>query len=146
MRLWVSDEDRKNIEKAKTIDELLLIAYYILIGMPKPIGMVCGPISTGGTGDRKTNIAAIRSTADRLQRAGKSIFDQTIFDKAFARLETQRAQENPYWLLENFYRQLFTNRFITTLYFLPTWQSSLGARWEHNEGKRLWLKTIHVRE
>ena len=151
---WVTDELREEIAKAKTIQELLWIAYLILDAMPSPIGMVCGPISTGDTGDRKANIAAIRSAADRLQRKGKNIFDQTIFDDAFTRLLEQlqlrienKGWEAPYWLLEQFYQPLFSSRgHLSTLYFLPLWKTSFGAKWEHEMGKITGKKIVHLRK
>lgn len=145
MRLWVTEEDRIGIARAMTIEELREIAFRILERIPRPTGMVCGPISSGGWGNIKANILTLLEAIERLQRNGKNIFNQTIFEDAFTRIMKTRINLiDPFLLLEEFYRPLFEGGGITTLYFLRAWRSSLGTCWEHEEAKRLGMKKNHL--
>ena len=49
-------------------------------------GMVCGPISTGGTGNQIHNFEVFNATIRGLKRRGIKIFDQTPYEYGLRKL------------------------------------------------------------
>jgi len=47
-------------------------------------------------------------------------------------------------LLKEFYLPLFKSGYITKLYFKHDWKTSMGARWEHKQAKKLGLEIIYL--
>ena len=80
---YVSQQDLEKIDAALTFEELRDIAFRILRRMPQPVGMVCGPISTGG-GTVEENLAALARGIDGRIRNGNNIFIQLFFEAAMA--------------------------------------------------------------
>lgn len=109
--------------------------------LKKPVIQVCGPISTGGFGAIKNNLDMMQTVISYLRDKGFSVFDQTVYEKPFSKIVDN---SNGYDLrvLEHFYKPLFEKNYIDELIFLPDWQSSFGASWEHEVGKSYGLK-IH---
>ncbi len=48
-------------------------------------------------------------------------------------------------LLTDFYQPLFETGLIKILYFLPDWQSSVGARWEHDQALKLGIEIVYLK-
>jgi hypothetical protein len=125
--------DIARIEGSGTFEEMVDIAYKILDRMPADVGMVCGPITSGGLGSVEANIAEFGRRITALQENGKVIFDQMPFEA-----DMQRIKKTPYYdptrdhLLETFYIPIFNHPKIKTFYFIPGWEASYGARWERN--------------
>lgn len=130
------------IDSAETFEELAEIAMSILKDMSlegKPIVQICGPISTGGLGDIDKNFERFKKAVETAGEKGLHVFNQTSFEEAIQRLSkyTQsKHSQNPdsyhMPILEVFYRKIFESGFVKTTLFLPDWQSSKGATWEHN--------------
>lgn len=51
-KYWTKDDVLK-VENATTFERLRDVALKILKGMPRPVGMVSGPITSGGEGSVK---------------------------------------------------------------------------------------------
>ncbi len=49
-------------------------------------------------------------------------------------------------LLEEFYLPMFKSGLIKILCFLPGWQNSIGATWEHEQAKKLGIPIIYLAE
>lgn len=145
--IYTTEQDLKEIEKAKTFEELLTVALRIADRLGYPVGMVCGPITSGGIGSQQENVAKIARAIQVLrQEAGEIIFNQLVFEEAMMRIK-----ETPYYrdashLLETFYRPIFERRKIQTFYFVTGWQSSFGASWEHAEAVRLGINIVYLPE
>ncbi len=143
MRNYVTQQNLEEIDEASTFEELNDIAFRVLRRMPQPVGMVCGPITTGG-GTVEENLAALAKGIDERIQKGKDIFIQLFFEAAMHRIKETSYYRDGNHLLETFYLPLFEAGLIKTLYFLPTWQSSEGASWEHAQALRLGMKIIYL--
>ena len=140
---YITLQDFVEIEAAETFEELRDIAFRILRLMPQPVGMVCGPITSGG-GTPEENLAALAKGVDEQIRGGKNIFSQLFFETAMYWIISTPYYRDGNHLLETFYQPLFEAGLIKTLYFLPTWQSSDGAMWEHEQAIRLGMEVVYL--
>lgn len=137
--------DWQSLAAASSFDDCAAIALAILGRMPQPIGEVCGPISTGGRGSVEENLKAFDQTINRLLQEGKNIFDQVPFERPmFALLSSGKETRESDRLLTAFYLPIFESSLISTLYFMPDWQSSHGATWEHEQAKRLGMEIVYL--
>lgn len=143
MNNYWKDGHYKELEKVKTFKEMLKIAFDILESMPKPITQVCGPISTGGKGSIEENLKMFPKAAEWLSLKGHNIFSQAPFESPIERVKYNYSGY-PYALLEEFYRPIFESKMINTFAFLPGWQSSTGAKWEHDQAKKLGIKILYL--
>ncbi len=120
------------LEAAPTIQSLLPIALRILERMPHGVSMVCGPISTGGKGSVEENLALFGVAIETLASRGENIFSQMPFERPI-----QRMKKTNSGLLNTFYLPIFKSGRVRRLCFLPGWESSEGATWEHERGVEL---------
>ena len=137
-------EDERVIKTVGSYAELCEVAMRILARIKGPVGFVCGPISTGGTGSPKKNIVIFKRYIAKLCKEGKNIFNQMPFEKTLWRL--LKVLENPEdRLLQEFYLPLFKSGKLTTFYFIHGWETSYGARWEHKQAKRLGIRCVYLK-
>ncbi len=75
----------------------------------KKVGMVCGPISTGGLGSIPANLERFHLAITTLTEAGYPIFTQMPYEEALHRIRDQSVGPGVYdnQLLEEFYLPLF---------------------------------------
>lgn len=143
---YFSFDDEQRMTQSETFEELAEIAIEILGRMPGEVGIVCGPISSGGKGTVEANIAEFGNRIEELKSQGLEIFDQMPFE-----LHMWRIKETPYYdptrnhLLEEFYGRLFASEKLTTFYFIPGWESSYGASWENNVARDLGKTIIYLK-
>lgn len=143
-KYW-NEEEIKLLNNVESLPEMYDIAVNIIEKMPKPIIQVCGPITTGGVGNVSGNLKELNNKIFELQNNGLSIFDQSVFEDTTQKL-TEKLSKNEYFadVLTEFYLPLFEKGYIEELYFLPDWQTSKGATWEHEQAKRLGLKIVYI--
>ena len=110
--------------------------------MPQPLGQVCGPISSGGCGSIEENLKRFEHVIYQLTMQGKNMFNQVPFEQPMRRLMKDR--NAPYQLLNGFYLPLFQSGLIRTMYFLHDWQTSHGARWEHDRAEELHIERVYL--
>jgi hypothetical protein len=134
-------EDFADVEKAETFKDLYTIAQQIITRMPKPFGGVCGPLATGGLGNFEKNLHAFNETIKKLQKDGHEIFDQVPFEIPMQNIKKNFGVE---LILTDFYQPLFESGNIDAFYFMPNWQTSRGANWEHREAERLGIKIVYL--
>jgi hypothetical protein len=126
---------------ADTFEALAEKAVTNLRGMQN-LGMVCGPITTGGTGNQIHNFEVFNATVRGLERRGKKLFNQVPYEFGLRRLAYKwEAEGNTGYcmpILTVFYARVFESKVVTEGWFIPGWHSSFGARWEReklsNEG------------
>lgn len=141
---YATKNDLADIAKAKTFEELRNIAFRILDRMPWPIGIVCGPLTTGGLGSFELNMARMRNTISGLICCDEAVFNQLIFEKAIHRITDNKSYyKDGNHLLETFYLPIF-KKYIRVIYFIPGWESSIGASWEHKRAEEFDIKIIHL--
>ncbi|MES2930592.1 MAG: DUF4406 domain-containing protein [Patescibacteria group bacterium] len=132
------DEDWENLRKASTLADLYTIASRILNQMPQGnIIEVCGPIGTGGRGSVEANLAYFNEKIHALQRDGHIVFDQMPFEDSMQRIKKELPVDAHDLILSEFYLPLLTQGKIAAFYFLPGWETSKGATWEHDLAGRL---------
>ncbi len=109
------------------------------------LGMVSGPISTGGLGSVEANMVAFEGTVALLELIGVPLFNQLPFEPHMWRIAKREGVDfNPRELLEGFYLPLLMSGRIGTLYFIHGWEGSSGARWEHGKTIELGLGRIFL--
>jgi len=145
MNNYWKDGHYKELEKVKTFKEMLKIAFDILENMPKPITQVCGPISTGGKGSIEENLKMFPKAAEWLSRKGYNVFSQAPFESPIERVKCNYSGY-PYALLDEFYLPVFKSKLINIFAFLPGWQSSTGAKWEHEQAEKLGIEILYLPE
>ena len=137
---WAKDE-LVRFEGVATCAEMFLVAKSILERMPAPISQVCGPISTGGAGTAEGNITIMARAIEHLEERGHNVFNQLPFQKAmFEMINSRKEASYPMYILEDFYLPIFESGLVKLFHFLPDWQSSTGAKWEHAQAKRLGIE------
>lgn len=139
-------EDWENLEKAESIGDLYIIAQNIISKMPKPFVQVCGPIATGGLGSFETNLNAFNETIKELQKQGLTVFDQMPFEKPMQRIKKKIISNGEYadFILTDFYYPIFESGLVSAFYFMPNWQTSFGAKCEHEKAKELGIKIVYL--
>jgi hypothetical protein len=131
------------LSSSQSITDLTDTALTVLQRLPQPVGQVCGPISNGGLGSIEANLEQFRLTISKLVSDGKTIFDQMPFEDHMMRLTSEKYNAGAKAdLLDQFYLPIFRSGLVRNLYFIPDWQSSAGALWEHQQAQRLGL-SIH---
>lgn len=149
---YYTEEDYKAIEAADICSELVPIAINILQRMCNAgcddIKQVCGPISTGGKGSVLENIAEIDKVICEFVEQGHQIFNQMPFEGAMERVhkEWEAAGNTTYCqpILDEFYLPIFESGMVKNMVFLNDWQSSKGARWEHDQAMRLGINITYL--
>jgi hypothetical protein len=132
------------VNRAETFEELASIAIDMLNEIYTSediIVQICGPISTGGSGDIRKNINRFKKSIEIARKKGLKVFDQTPFEESVARLSSKYKKVDGYCIdiLEIFYRRIFESKLVGKVLFLPDWQSSRGARWEREITTKLGL-------
>ncbi len=151
---YLTKRDKSDLQKSKTFEALAAIALRVLKRMhakeqkkahPREIGMVSGPISTGGFRSHHANITAFQKTIRWLEKKDYCIFSQMPFEKHMWRImETPYYQSGEMQLLTKFYRPIFESGFVIIIHFMWNWRTSFGAQWEHKESKRLHIKRNYL--
>ena len=139
-------KDKADLLKARTFTRLCKIALRVIRRMPKPVGEVCGPITSGGYGNKKQNVRAFKATIKKLIVQGNNIFNQMPFEDSMERILRTPVFRGGDQLLVEFYLPIFESRLITTFYFMANWKTSVGARWEHRQAKRLKIPIVYLPE
>lgn len=131
------------IENGTMFEHLVPIAMKIITSLEPPLGMVCGPISaTGGTKSVERNMKIFTSHIELLENKKLKIFSQLPFEKTLWRILA--AGENENVLLETLYLPLFNSGMLNVFYFIPGWESSFGANWEHEQALRLGIEIFYL--
>lgn len=132
------------IKSATDYHLLRVVAEEIISLMKGPVGMVCGPISTGGVGSIEGNMERFHLAVHSLHSLGQSIFDQTVFEQKIAELHSPGEDGYDWNILHDFYHPIFKSGVIHRKFFIPGWESSTGARWEREQAKELSIQVIDL--
>lgn len=130
--------DRIILGKARTFKDLADLAISIIARMPSGIEMVSGPISTGGVGSINGNRRVFEHVIEILVNERKAnVFSQMPFEDKMVEFYKAWHAENPEEkyctpILDDFYERVFSSGKIVALHFINGWESSFGAKWEHD--------------
>jgi hypothetical protein len=142
MDLYMTDAEAAAVERSETFEELLEIALINANRMRQPLGVVCGPITSGGPESIQANLARFAWTIHALRANGLEIFSQMPLEKAFFRIKRSSYYRGGLHLLDTFYRPFFESCLVQTMYFIPGWERSPGACWEREQGRRLGMSVM----
>ena len=142
---YMTGEDYADIATAGSFTELAEIALRILERMGDGVGMVCGPISTGGLGDVRKNLERFNQAIETLEGLGNGVFNQMPFEDAIQRL---RDWNVPYdeRILTEFYAVIFKSGRIEKQYFIHDWPTSYGSTWERRQAAERGSEIIDLDE
>jgi hypothetical protein len=141
-RYW-TDEDKRSSANIKTFSALAEMALQIMKRMPPRVHAVSGPITTGGLGNAKDNMALFKKTTEDLAiEKGLNVLSWVPFEDIIVSILKEWKKANPdekycMPLLDDFYLPLFESGLISDIHFIYGWDSSMGARWEHDQCVRL---------
>ena len=142
-----TEEDRWGLEMAKNYRDLNKIALRVLKRMPETRGELCGPITSGGAGSVEANLKRFDRAIKKLIADGTEIFSQMPFEAIIQDMrERMNITEYDTYILDEFYLPIFESGLIRRMYFLPDWETSIGAQWEHEQAKRLGLEIVYLGE
>ncbi|MFA6554551.1 MAG: hypothetical protein WCS89_03515 [Candidatus Paceibacterota bacterium] len=149
-RRWLPS-DRKALERARSFKTLSLIALDVMSRIRGDIEMVSGPISTGGVGTLEGNRRVFEKTIEILINEQRNLFSQMPFEDKMVELYKIWHTEHPtekYCLpiLDHFYEVIFSQGRVTKLNFIFGWESSFGARWEHDNCNRWKIEREYLPE
>jgi hypothetical protein len=141
----MTPKELEQLERSTSYFELAQIAMAHLANYPRPIVEVCGPITTGGLGSIEKNLEVFSLAVQFLKNQGKTVFDQLPFQNAMVRLKEKYEARDGYTMsiLEDFYQPIFESGIIDEMHFLPDWQTSKGATWEHAQAEKLGIKIFY---
>lgn len=138
------EKDWQDLEKAQNIKDLYIIAERVIGRMPKPMSSVCGPIATGGFGSIDKNLELFNSEIIRLQKSGVNVFDQMPFEEMMQKLKNKMGLDQCCKsIVDDFYTRIFKSGYISDFYFIKGWETSNGAKWEHDIAQKLGIKIIY---
>lgn len=121
----------KTIKKAKAKHPKLLTV------------QLCGPITTGGKGDRDANLLEFNKAVVGIAKLNYLVFNQMPYEDKIGELVqsiTKNAKRKFAYCMDvliDFYEPLFEKRYTDILIFLPGWEASIGACWEYKKGKKI---------
>ncbi len=137
----------KDIQYLKTINsysEMKEVALKMLKGLPQPVAQVCGPLTTGGRGSFKANLEMFSEGIEILVNKGKTVFDQRPFEIPIQNLKKlTKGSGYQFEVLNDFYLPIFKSGLVKELYFLPGWEGSVGAKWEHEQARLLNIEILY---
>lgn len=145
-KTYWEEKDWQDLNNVESVSDFYVIAKRIINRMPKNLVQVCGPIGTGGLGSKEANLNAFNETIKDLQRKGLNVFDQMPFEAPMQELKEKVMPNGEYFesILTDFYQPLFESSVIYKFCFMPNWQSSKGANWEHEKAKELNIEIVYL--
>ena len=137
MEEYWTPEEKRRLKEAGKISELADIALVVLDRMSvssdnREITQICGPMTTGGLGNLRDNMALFEYAITVAGENGFYVFNQLPFQDGMVRILNWAPGQKVYRqeILEEFYRPIFASGKVQKTLFLPDWQSSHGASWE----------------
>src|SRR5688572_27674653 len=94
---------------SNTFEELLETAYFEISQLlQEPVGIVCGPITSGGLGSMDAKLAHYEGWINKLKSEGENKSSQIPYEKPMQRIK-KTPYYDPTWnhILETFYGSLF---------------------------------------
>jgi hypothetical protein len=108
--------------------------------------IVCGPITSGGTGEERLNLDIIIASIRGLSRRGIPVFSQLPYEfgiRPLARAWKEGGNDGYCWpILHEFFAPIFQTGAFSHAWFVPGWEGSTGSRWEREELGKLGC-TLH---
>lgn len=145
-----NNKEKKALSKAMSFKDVAKIYLNVMNHMPKNIHAVSGPMTTGGVGVREDNIKIFKSITEILSEDMKlNIISWIPFEFNIRKLLDKWIEtngKNAYCtpILEEFYRTVYASGKVTKVHFIHGWESSTGARWEHDLCEKLGIERCYL--
>jgi hypothetical protein len=137
------DDGVTEAEKHQKLTELAKLAIAHLRELPAPVARVSGPLTSGGYGFAE-NTRRFALAQARLRAEGYTVFD--YFGEGYD--ERQLVALDLPWevVMEYYHRPILETKLITTVFMLPRWETSNGARFERELAEALGLEIRELAE
>ncbi|MFA5313649.1 MAG: hypothetical protein WC375_10120 [Methanomassiliicoccales archaeon] len=143
-----TETDIKVLATSRNFSDIGSVTLAVLLRFQNRVAMVSGPMTSGGKGSITENPAAYRRAMAHLQSKDYVIFNQLLAEDALKRhwhAWIAAGNEGYCWeLLEEVYAPVFRSGKVAKLVFMPDWQSSRGATWEHEMAHKLGIETEYL--
>ena len=125
------------------LNDLALGAIGRLKQLPQPVVRVSGPL-TSGPRDYDSNLARFRFVEEKLKSEGFTVFDYFDGNNDEAVIKSLDVPWD--MVMEHYHRPILETGLIGACYFIPEWELSSGASWEHDFYTTHQLEIIYVPE
>lgn len=115
-------------EAQQTLRTLAEGAIERLKELPQPVVRVSGPIASGGYGYEE-NMRRFIAAQQKLREQGYTVFDyfeDNDDEEVIKELDVPWEE-----VMRHYHDPILKTGFITTVFMMPNWQDSNGAKWEH---------------
>lgn len=157
MQTELTPKQVKKLAKVKNFAQMAAIAVKSIRKARKKYKGVstielCAPISSGGKGSVKANLAEMNKAIEALKDLPYLLFNQLPYEKKIGALKAsahkKRKNKIAYDMavLLDFYEVFFNKGIIDILIFMPNWYSSIGACWEYRKAKKNGMKTLQLKD
>jgi hypothetical protein len=145
-RPWLVYSDIRDLEalpiKMESLEEIYEIFKRIIARSTKQWSLICGPITTGGFGDRILNLDLFHQHIVAETNKGFQVFNQMPFERKLMQISDAFPQaftkkKNP--ILDVVYLPLIKAKKFEPIKMMPTWETSDGATQEHNAAREVEL-------
>lgn len=130
-----------NKEKHQKLQELAREAIVRLSELPQPVVRVSGPLTSGGYGYEENQRRFIVAQA-KLREEGNTVFDyfEGNHDERHI-VELALSWED---VMEHYHKPIMATGLIKTVFMMPMWETSNGAKWEHAFAESLGLNICEL--
>jgi hypothetical protein len=157
MQTQLTHKQTTQVSEAKSLCELAVIAKKTIKKAKKKylkaiVLQVCGPITSGGKGNRDANLIEFNKAVTALASLPYLIFNQMPYEDKIGSLmsdiikKTKSKFAYGMDVLIDFYETIFEKQYTDILIFLPGWEASIGACWEYKKGKKFGIKTRQLKD
>ncbi len=136
-----NERDLKALSVSKDFHDIGMIVLDVLLRLPRCVVMVSGPMTSGGNGSVSENLERYKRAMKYLISKGYPVFNQLPGESALSRHWHQWylvGNTGYCWdLLDGVYAPIFRSKRVVKIVFMPNWESSIDANWEHNMALQL---------
>ena len=126
---------------ARTPERVTEVMLQILRRKAKKVSLVCTPRRTGSRRSLAENQRRRDTVASLLRRnKGAVVFDHTLFLRRIEMMRKSSGDDDRDYLRAVFHLPLLRSGWIGTIYFAFEWRRSVGARWYHDQAKKLGIE------
>lgn len=130
-------------EKHKQLAELAAAAIERLKELSQPVVRVSGPLTSGGYGYDE-NLRRFLVAQEQLKADGYTVFD--YFEGNHDESKIVPLQLPWEEVMDHYHRPIMATELIGTVFMMPRWQESNGARYEHAHAEELGITIKEIPE
>lgn len=139
-----TEADIEDFQRAAHFSELAVVALRIVKRMPRPVCLVCGPMTTDGAGHASQHLFRFTDAIERLRKTGFTVLSQPQLEPALDEIRRSILEDAVGTMLEQFYGTLLRSGSVGALFFLPRWRDSVVAQYERDLGIQLGIPILDL--